>query len=490
LLTESLLLALVAGTVAVLLTYWTAGLLGAAIPANVQLPITLDFTPDLRVLGWALGLSVATGLVFGCAPAWQAVRTSLIPSLKPGDSGSPQGARRLTLRNALVVAQLSISVVVLVAGGLFVRSLNNAREAFSPGFDTDRLLSMRLDPGVLGYKGPRVETFYLRLLRQLKDVPQIESVSLAGSPPFGSYGSGSGAVQAVGSGSTGVSENDEIGFNVVGPRYFSTIGVPLAAGRDFEERDLAGTPPVGILSESTAKRLFGSAQAAIGKRVNTTGEVQSPRLEIVGVTEDDRRVEPGFENRSLYLPFTLRSVPPEFTLIVKASASGALGSLTDAVRGVVRQLDPAMPISEVRKGEDHAAAELGAVRLTTEIAMLLGLVALTLASLGLYGVVSYSVSMRSREIGIRVALGAPSTNVRALILRHGMVLTAIGLAIGLGGSLLVTPALQSKLVDLPANDPATFAGISILLVAIALAACYLPARRATKIDPIVTLRCE
>ena len=149
-----------------------------------------------------------------------------------------------------------------------------------------------------------------------------------------------------------------------------------------------------------------------------------------------------------------------------------------------------MPISEVRTGEEHAGAELGALRLTTEVAMLLGLVALTLASLGLYGVVSYAVSMRTREIGIRVALGAHATNVRALIIRHGLLLTIIGLAIGLGGALFVTPVLQSMLVDLPANDPATFAGIAILLVAIALAACYLPARRATRIDPIVTLRCE
>ena len=193
LLTESTLLALTAGTVAVLLTFWTAGLLAAAIPANVQLPITLDFTPDLRLLGWALALSFATGLAFGCAPALQAVRTSLVPSLKPGESGSSQGARRLTLRNALVVVQLSISVVVLVAGGLFVRSLENARDAFSPGFDADRMLSMRLDPGTLGYKAPRIEAVYRDVLRLLKEVPRIESASLVSSPPFGSYGSAEAA---------------------------------------------------------------------------------------------------------------------------------------------------------------------------------------------------------------------------------------------------------------------------------------------------------
>ena len=165
LLTESTLLALTAGALAVLLTFWTAEILGAKIPENVQLPITLNFTPDLRLLGWALALSFATGLAFGCAPALQAVRTSLIPSLKPGESGSSHGARRLTLRNVLVVAQLSLSVVVLVAGGLFVRSLANARDAFNPGFDADRMLSMRLDPGTLGYKAPRIEAVYRDVLR-------------------------------------------------------------------------------------------------------------------------------------------------------------------------------------------------------------------------------------------------------------------------------------------------------------------------------------
>jgi predicted permease len=485
-----MLLAFLAGTIAVLLTFWTAALLGAAIPANVQLPITLDFTPDLRVLGWALGLSVATGLLFGCTPAWQAVRTSLVPSLKPGESGSSQGARRFTLRNALVVAQLSISVVVLIAGGLFVRSLINAREAFSPGFDTDRLLSMRLDPGVLGYKAPRAETFYLNLLRQLPEVPQIESISLASAPPFGNYGSPGGTVQAEGRASAPVGKDDDIGFFAVGPRYFSTIGIPLAAGRDFEERDLTGTAPVAILSEPLARRLFGSAQAAVGKRLRANEDGNPSRPEVAGVIENNRRAQPGLEDQSLFRPFTQRSAPEEFTLLVKASSSGALIPLTEAVRGVVRKLDPAMPISEVRTGEEHAGAELGALRLMTEVAMLLGLVALTLASLGLYGVVSYAVSMRTREIGIRVALGAHATNVRALIIRHGLLLTGIGLAIGLGGALFVTPVLQSMLVDLPANDPATFAGIAILLVAIALAACYFPARRATRIDPIVTLRCE
>ena len=178
------------------------------------------------------------------------------------------------------------------------------------------------------------------------------------------------------------------------------------------------------------------------------------------------------------------------TLVVKAASAGDLNSIAEAVRKSIQQIDPVMPIAEVRKGEDHAAPELGAVRLTAEVAMLLGLVALTLASLGLYGVISYAVSVRAREIGIRLALGAHSTNVRALIIRQGMLLTAVGLAVGLIASLMATPVLQSMLINLPATDLVTFAGVSALLIAIALVACYVPARRATRIDPIATLRAE
>ena len=489
LLTESTALGLVAGALAVALTFWTANLLGAAIPANVQLPITLDFTPDLRVLGWGLVLSLATGLIFGLTPAWQAVRTDLVPSLKPGESGSSQGARRLTLRNALVVAQLSISVVVLVAGGLFVRSLANAREAFSPGFATDRLVSMRLDPGLLGYKAPRIAAFYRDVVRQVKDVPRIESLSLVGSPPFGSYGSLGGPVTAEGTTPDPASAAIEVGIHVAGPRFFHTMGFPIVAGRDFDERDAPDAAPVAILSSAEAVRLFGSDRNAIGKRVIPPEEFNSPPLQVVGVFENGRKTA-ALEERALYTTFLQRPPGRAMTLVVKAASAGDLNWIAEAVRKSIQQTDPVMPIAEVRKGEDHAAPELGAVRLTAEVAMLLGLVALTLASLGLYGVISYAVSVRAREIGIRLALGAHSANVRALIIRQGMLLTTLGLAVGLIVALMATPVLQSMLIDLPATDPGTFAGVSALLIVIALLACYVPARRATRIDPIATLRAE
>ena len=491
LLTESTLLALMAGTVAVILTFWTAGLLAAAIPANVQLPITLDFTPDLRLLGWALALSFATGLAFGCAPALQAVRTSLVPSLKPGESGSSQGARRLTLRNALVVVQLSMSVVTLIAGGLFVRSLDNAREAFSPGFDASRLVSMRLDPGLLGYKEQRVGVLYQDLLRQLQEVPRVESLSLVSKPPFGSFGSASAWAVADGSPPGQADRNVEVEITVAGPHYFQTMGIPLLAGRDIDERDRAGSEPVVILSEPEARRLFGSAQAALGRRVQASEDGSKPeRLTVVGVTADERRDGPGLEARVLYVSSLQRAARRAMTLVVRAPSPNDLDTLREAVQRAVQKVDAALPISEVRSGEDHADPKLGAVRLTAEVSMLLGLVALTLAGLGLYGVISYAVSTRTREIGIRMALGAHSTNVRALIIRHGMLLTSVGLMIGLGASLLLTPVLQSQLINLPSNDPLTFTAVAGSLLAIALVACYVPARRATQIDPIATLRAE
>jgi putative ABC transport system permease protein len=491
LLTESTLLALTAGTIAVVLTFWTAGVLAAAIPANVQLPITLDFTPDLRLLGWALALSFVTGLAFGSAPALQAVRTSLVPSLKPGESGSSQGARRLTLRNALVVVQFSISVVVLIAGGLFVRSLENAREAFSPGFDADRMVSMRLDPGVLGYKAPRIEAVYRDVLRQLTEIPRIESASLVSSPPFGSYGSAGATIRGDGSPTSTVGSDVEASVCNAGPRYFQTMGIPIAAGRDFDERDVAKSTQVAILSEAEARRLFGSAQHAIGKRIRANEDGTPTRLEVVGVVNDKSRAGgPGEDVRVLYVPSLQREPGKEMTLVVRASSSADLISLRNAVVRTLQQVDPVLPVSEIRTGEDHADPQLGAVRLTAEVSMLLGLVALTLAGLGLYGVISYAVSARTREIGIRMALGAHSTNVRALIIRHGMLLTAVGLVIGLGGSLLLTPVLQSFLIDLPASDSVTFGAVTVALVAIALVASYVPARRATRIDPIATLRTE
>ena len=259
-----------------------------------------------------------------------------------------------------MVTQLSISVVVLVAGGLFVRSLANAREAFAPGFPTDRLLSMRLDPGLLGYKAPRIDALYRDVLRQLKDVPRIDSFSLVGSPPFGSYGSLGGPVTAEGSLPDPASTPIEVGIHVAGPRFFTTMGFPILAGRDFDERDAADATPVAILSSAEAVRLFGSDRNAIGKRVIPPEEFGSPPLQVVGVFENGRKTA-GFEERALYTTFLQRPPGRAMTLVVKVASAGELNPIAEAVRKSIQKIDPVMPVAEVRKGEDHAAPELGAV---------------------------------------------------------------------------------------------------------------------------------
>ena len=359
----------------------------------------------------------------------QAVRTSLIPSLKPGESGSSQGARRLTLRNALVVVQLSISVVVLVAGGLFVRSLENARDAFSPGFDADRMLSMRLDPGTLGYKAPRIEAVYRDVLRLLKEVPRIESASLVSSPPFGSHGSAMASVVPDGAPIGAARQEEGAGLTNAGPRYFQTMGIPIAAGRDFDERDTAKSTQVAILSEAEARRLFGSARNAIGKRIRANEDGTPTRLEVVGVVNDKSHGGgPGEENRVMYVPSLQRQPGKEMTLLVRASSSSDLISLREAVRE--HTTESRSRASNLRGPDRRGSCRSAAWRHATDGRSLDA--AWTRRAdareFGLYGVISYAVSVRTREIGIRLALGAHATNVRALIIRDGMLLTALGLA--------------------------------------------------------------
>ena len=489
LLTETMLLALLAGGLAVLLTFWTTSLLSAARPANLQLPLAFDFRPDLRVLGWALGLSMVTGVVFGIGPTWRIARTDLVPALKPGESGSANGARRLTLRNALVVAQLSMSVVVLDAGVLLARSLRNLQESFDPGFRTEALLSMRFEAGTLGYKPPRVAAFYRDLLEQVRTLPRAESFALVSSPPFGNQGSESVFVVAEGGPVPRTEADAETELNAVSPGYFHTMGIPVVAGREFDERDDSKATPVAILDGAGARRLFGTVRQAIGRRVRADDSESAPSLEVVGVIADNQVA--GFPVMPrLFRPVLQGRRGPNLTLVVRAASAGDLRAVATNVQEKVQQLDPLMPVSALRLGEEHADPELGAMRLGTQLAMALGILALAMAALGLYGVIAYAVSVRTREIGIRLALGARAASVQTLVLRQGLVLTLAGLAIGLAGTVMLTPVLGHFLIGVRVTDPATFTGVSVALAVIALLASYLPTRRATRIDPTVALKCE
>jgi len=488
LLTESGMIAFVAGGIAIVLTFWTSQALSRALPLG-QIPgINLDFTPDLRVLGCAFGLSLLTGLVFGTAPAWQSTRINLIPSLKPGDSGSASGARRLTLRNALVVGQLSLSVVVLVGAGLFIRSLQAARTSLGPGFSTERLVSMRFDLGSLQYAETRIDAFYRDLVTRARSIPGVEGASVVNAPTFGeAVGNESAWLSVEGRPETRESRL-EVDTVIVGPRYFRTMGIPLAAGRDFEDSDHDKSGAVAIINQAEARRLFGDEQLALGKRVVLTREPGNQLLHVVGITRD--RSDDETPSRILTVPAYQRGAASAMTLVLQAASASDVRAVADSARTLAQQLDPQVPLFDVRLASDHDDPRLGAMRLTAEISSALGFAALAMAMLGLYGVMAYAVTLRTREIGIRMALGAPATDVRALVAREGLALTGLGLAIGFFGAYLLAPAIDRLLIRMPATDPMTFAGTALLLTATTLMACYLPARRATRVNPIVTLKCE
>jgi predicted permease len=494
LLTESMLLALLGGGLGLLLSLWGADLMSAGSPFVIGPERgVMDFSPDLRVLNWAVGVSLLTGLLFGLAPAWHAARTDLIPVLKNEPGGSSKGSRRLSLRNLLVIAQLAISVVVLVSAGLFIKGLYRAQTA-DPGFQTENLLSLRLDPGLVGYDMARAKIFFTDLERQVERMPGVRTASLADNLPFSGESNGAEEVIREGDASPAPDQgpvdpaNFDIrrmfGSNSVGPKYFETIGIPLALGRGFSERDGDKAPAVVIINQAAARRLYGSEQQALGKRLR---EGESDWMEIVGIARDGHLEEP---QPSLFKPYLQSGDDTRKTLVIRATSANEFKSIAENVRREARRLDARVPIFQLRLGEDHVAPVLRASRFVAGVSTTLAVIALALAGLGLYGVMAYAVSLRTKEIGIRMALGAQPGDVLGMVIRQGMFLASIGVAIGLGAAFALIRVVMNMFYGVSTTDPSTFIVIALMLMFVALFACYLPARRATKVDPIVALRCE
>jgi len=488
LLTESVILSLLAGVVGWGLAYWGAHLINSSIPP-LPYPINLDVNPDLAVLKWMFGVSVLTGLVFGLAPALIASRLDLVSVLKSEvqlvvKRGT---ARRLNLRAALVVAQLAISIVVLVCAGLFLRSLRKAVNT-DPGFNVDNLVSMRVDPGALGYNEETGKRFYTELLHRIAEQPGVRSASLAEYMLLGDSNSG---IRIVKEGDPEPLPNQGIVVDrsLVAPGYLETMGIKLLRGRDFTERDDAKAPQVAIVNQEFARRFYGSEENALGKRLHFWF-AGSPLAEIVGITKD------GFY-RSLYEDRRPYLFIPEYqmyesgmTLLVKANSASDMTRVAEAARSEIARLDSRLPVIGMLQGEQNLTYAYWGPRLSAGIGTAFGLLALLLTTMGLYSVMTYAVSQRTREIGIRMALGAQLRDVMKLVLRQGIALVIIGIVIGLLGAFLVTRVLSSFLLNVGTTDPLTFAAVSVLLVMVALLACYVPARRATKVDPLVALKYE
>lgn len=479
-LTESMLLFLVGGAVGVLLAVWLVALL-AAIPLPVQVPLVLDLGVDGTVLTFALGLALLTGLVFGLIPALQSSRPDVLPALKDGEGG--RGTARSRLRSAFVVVQLAVSLLLLVAAGLFGRTLQNAL-AVETGFDPDNVVVGRIDLGAHGYAEEGGRAFYDRLLERLESRPEIVAVGMAVYPPM------SGNVNRTmvvpmddGGGRPDSDAGIAVDYQMVDEEYFETLRVPLLAGRTFTAADRAGAPPVLIVNQTLAERVW-PGQSPLGRRLAMGDEER----EVVGVVaagkyESYRDEDVVF----MYFPFGQRY---SGTMTVHARARAEPGAAIRAMRLELAALDPDIALEDAEPLSNTMAFFLFPQRMAGGLIGVFGLLGLLLAAIGIYGILAYHVAQRTREIGIRMALGARRPDVVRLVVRGGLTLVSIGLAVGLAAAFAATRLLQSLLYGVTPTDPMTFIGVPLLLVLVALLASYLPARRATRVDPMVALRYE
>ncbi len=480
LLTESLALAGLGGVSGLLLAFWTARSLKAFIPP-FGLAVSFDTSPDARVLGFTLAVTVITGLLFGLVPALQASRPDLASTLKDDMGAVGRRQRRFSLRHLLVVAQVALSVLALVGAGLFVRSLWKAQRA-DTGFNADGVVLASFDPFLNGYDETRGREFYRRLVERVEALPGMQSVSLARRLPLTLSGIAF-ANLAIEGYTPGRDEDMRINYETVGPKYFRTMGIQLVRGRDFNELDNERAPGVVIINETMTRRYWPDRDA-MGQRL----KLGKDWLEIVGIAGEvkQRRLnEP--PQPFLYLPL-LQDYRSNMILVARTNLE--LRAALPSVESVVATLDPNIPIFDVKTLNEHTGISLFLPWMAATLLSLFGLLALLLAAIGLYGVMSYTVSQRTREIGIRISLGAMRRDVLKLIIGQGLILSLIGIGAGLVAALAVTRLIGRLLYGVSANDPATFMLIALLLTGVALLACYLPARRATKVDPMIALKNE
>jgi predicted permease len=479
LLTESVFLAVMGAALGfVLAEFATLALSRFQLP--MSFPISFDFTPDWRVLAFTIALSVLTGVVFGLAPAIRSARTDLVSCLKDQGSGLG-GVRRFGLRNGLVVVQVSLSLVLLVGSGLFVRSLQNA-SSIDLGMNTDNVIMLAFDPKLNNYTPERSNQFLSQLRARVSAMPGVKSVSFVDSIPL-SIGGVSFDFEA--SGARSGKRVAEADVYRVGRNYFQTLGLPIVRGRDFEARDGAG---VAIVNERLAQQLF-PKQDAIGQTI-TEGKNVYQVIAIANNSKSRTLGEAPANCAYLSLEAAPHKVMSFFGISIVAKTATNAGQYARAIRGQIQTMDPNMAVTGTETMQEHVNKALLLPKVCATLLGVFGLVGLALATIGLYGVLSYVVRSRTREIGIRMALGANRNGVIGMIARQGLALAGIGTIIGLALAWAVTRFATTFLYGIGAHDPVTFIGVPVVLLGIALVAILGPARRASRVEPMSALRYE
>jgi predicted permease len=480
LLTEGVLLSVLGGAMGLVFARWGVELLLGFLPQG-RIPTVLEITPDLRILGFTIGVTMLTALLFGLAPALQATRPDLIPALK-NEVVVTGGSRRWELRRLLVIMQVALSLFLLIGAGLFVRSLQNLR-AVDDGYNADQVVTFAMDPAQSGYKLDQLRDFFTGLGERLEVLPGVKSVSFVRNTPL------SGRFSRIGIEVPGYqSRPDEemaVLLNQASSQFFATFGTPILMGRDFGAEDTPDSPKVVIVNESLTRHFFGS-ENPLGKRLSLESYKD---LEIVGVVADARyRNLKDPSPQTAYIAYSQYASMNQRTLCVRGA--GDANALIAAVRREVNSLDPNLPVFNVKTFADQIDESVSRERLVALLSSFFGLFALLLASLGLYGVMAYAVARRTREIGIRLALGASAGNVLWLVLRETMLVLIVGIAIGLPAALGAAQLIEGLLFGLTPADPLTIILATLVMIVISAVAGYLPARRASRVDPMVALRYE
>jgi len=479
-LVESLTFAVLGGVAGLALAFAAVRVINRSLPPNL-LPIP-EVTIDATVLLFAAAVTIATGLLFGVAPASRAANAELGEVLKQAGRASLSGTRA-RLRNGLAAAELALATLLLIGAGLLVETLVQLQHV-RLGFDPEHVLTFQLAPPASRYDTAKAIGFYRRLVDALHEVPGVRAAGLSSGIPFGNGAYTQTPTTTVGASALPTGTAVPIDWRIVSPGYFRTMRMTLLRGRDFDDNDSTTAPAVVVVSQSTAEKFWG-AQDPIGRAIRPVASTRS--FTVVGVVGDVRNTTLNRESPSMYYSIGSRVWP---TMDVAIRADGAAESVLSSVRAKVRDLDPELPLSNVRTLDDWVAASAAQPRLNAVLIGAFAAAALLLAAIGIYGVIAYSVAQRTREIGLRMALGAQRSEVVGLVVREGMSVSAAGVGVGVAAALALSRVLASLVYGVDVRDPATFVAVAATLILVALAASAVPARRAAHVDPIVALREE